>query len=349
MTQVSEISFCSRIGFNIKMDETKKRILEELESKFKFKVIQKHNEKYNDNIISKLNNNPHLISVRTNGNPYLLYLTKLNFVNQCIFVDKKVQSGYFLPRIIMSKFRFDDALFEGTLIDGEMVKDQDGNWIFMICDIIGYKGVYLENINLVKRLNIIYDIYKNQFCKDEYDVCHFQVKKYFRYEEIEYMITDFIPQLKYSCRGIYFKPLFLKFKDILYNFDDSVIQKVMRKKYKSISNFLTIEDKERIVSSELQSQTYLSKQLNAKVSNNETEKHKLFYVKKTSQPDVYELLENNIVFGNACIPSLKVSKMMRQLFQELNVNEKLLMNCEMSEKFAGKYVPLSPRNEVESS
>jgi len=336
MTQVSEISFCSRIGYNIKMDDAKKKIMDDLESIFKFKVIQKHNEKYNETFIPKLTNNPHLVSVRTNGNPYLLYLTKFNFVNQCIFIDKKVQSGYFLPRIILSKFRFDDSLFEGTLFDGEMVKDRDGNWIFLICDLIGYKGVYQENINLVKRLNILYDIFQNQYMKDEYDVCHFQIKKYFKYEEIENVIGEFIPQLRYTCRGIYFKPLFLKFKDILFNFDDTLIQKVMRKKYKSVSSFLLIEDKEKLVSNDIP--TPISRD-NSTISTGQV-KDKCFFVNKTSQPDVYELVENNKVHSTACIPSLKISKMMRQLFQDLNLTDKLHMYCELSDKFKGKYVPI---------
>jgi hypothetical protein len=342
MTQVSEISFCSRIGYNIKTDEAKKKILEGLEQTFKFKVIQKHYEKFDPPIsIQKLRNNPHLISVRTNGNPYLLYFTKLNFINQCIFVDKKVQSGYFLPRIILSKFRFHDDLFEnGTLIDGEMVKDKNGNWIFIICDIIGYKGVYLENTNLVKRLNIIYEILEHQFKPDEYDVCHFQVKKYFPYQDLNYILNEFIPSLRYTCRGLYFKPLFIKFKNILFNFDDTLIQKVMRRKYKSVSNFLTLEDTQNLLIKD-------TKKITSVASSNsiqhEQNAEKNFYVVKTTNPDVYQLYTEDTqnLYGTACIPTLKISKMMRKLFQDLNLTDKVFMKCLLSDKFEGKYIPHS--------
>ena len=341
MCQLGEISFANKIAFNIKVDDVKKNVLEDLEDQFKFKVIQKHHEKYNDAMISKLNNNPHLVSVRTNGNPYLLYLTKFNFVNQCIFIDKKIQSGYYYPRMIISKFRFEDELFEGTLLDGEMVKDKDGIWIYVINDIIGHKGIYLDNVNLVKRLNILYNLLNNQYIKDEYDVCVFQVKKYFTYSEIEIVMEEFIPQLKYTCRGMYFKPLFLKFRDILFNFDDTLIQKVMRKKYKSVSNFLLIEDKEKIVASE--SQRSLHKVSSMHLTN-PNERH--FYVIKTSQPDVYQLIENdnnNNTKGPeliACVPTLKLSKMMRNIFIEKNVTDKVLMLCEWSDKF-NKWIPQS--------
>lgn len=331
---LSEISFCDKVGFNIKMDEAKQRILDELEQKFNFKVIQKHFDNYTNSIIPRLNNNPHLISVRTNGNPYLLYLTRLNFVNQCVFIDKKIQQGYYFPRMIISKFRFDDTLFDGTLLHGEMVKDAVGNWIFVVCDIIGHNGTYLENINLVKRQNILYDIFANGFVPDEYDVCKFQIKKYFRYGELESVLSEFVPKLPYTCRGLYFKPFFLKFRDVLMNFDDSLIQQVMRKKYKSVSNFLLLEDTETIL--KCGSQASLGQMEKATAVR---PKEKMFYARKTSQPDVYEMFDEQNAQHTACIPTMKVSKMMRELFNLKNVTDKVKIRCEFSDKFQ-KYIPV---------
>jgi hypothetical protein len=337
MCQLGEISFANRIAYNIKVDDVKKYILDELETKFNFKVIQKHYEKYTDTSISKLNNNPHLISVRTNGNPYLLYLTKLNFVNQCIFIDKKIQSGYYYPRMIISKFRFDNDLFDGTLLDGEMIKDKDGYWIFLINDIIAYKNRYLENVNLVRRVNLLYKTLGDEYIKDDYDVCLFQVKKYFTYDQLGYIIDVFVPSLKYTCRGIYFKPLFLKFKDILMNFDDTLIQKVMRKKYKSVSSFLLMEDKERLIVENSKVSNHPNKEMDKK------EKEKNFIVRKTINPDVYTLheIESGISEKNeltACIATLKISKMMRAIFYDKNITDKVVMLCEYSDKF-GKWIP----------
>lgn len=342
MVQTGEISFAGKVAYNIKMDESKQRIMEELDQKFHFKVIQKHHERYTNDTLSHLNNNPHLITVRTNGNPYLLYLTQLNYVNQCVFIDKKVQQGYFLPRIILSKFRFDDALFKGTLMDGEMIKDKSGSWIFLICDLLGHKGVYLDNVNVVKRLNILYHMLDQQFVSDEFDVCHFQVKKHFAYEQLETIVMDFIPNLPYTCRGIYFKPLFLKFKDILFNFDDTLIQKVMRKKYKSQGNFLMLEDTDKLVHNTNTPIVKVPSQSNVLVSGIGDAKLQLFYVTKTSQPDVYHIFDrNNKNQGNACVPTLKASKMLRALFTEKNLTDRILMKCEFSEKFE-KYIPISP-------
>ena len=100
--RLGEISFCGHIGFNIKSDELKKRILDEIDLNFKKKIIQKHHEPFNDSMINTLNSNPFLMALRSNGNPYFLYLTKYNNVNQCIFIDKKmcICTQSHLPKIL---------------------------------------------------------------------------------------------------------------------------------------------------------------------------------------------------------------------------------------------------------
>ena len=149
----------------------------------------------------KLSDNPHLISLKSNGNPYLLYLTKYNFVNTCIFIDKKVQSGYFLPRMIISRFNFPDELFDNTLLEGEMIKDNNKKWIFLINDIYIHKNYSLQNKNILKRLEIINNIFVD-FKNDPDDVCLFQINKYFKYDKFNHLVNDYKNSLNYTCRGI---------------------------------------------------------------------------------------------------------------------------------------------------
>ncbi len=349
---LGEISFAGKVGYNIKFDDVKQRLLDDLHDHFGFKVIQKHHEKYHDGIINKLTSNPHLVCLRSNGNPYLLYLTKINFVQQCVFVDKKIQQGYFYPRMIMSRFRFDDRLFEngGTLLDGEMIRTNEGKWLFMFGDMIAYQGSHLSNTNLVKRMNMLYNMLRHQFISEECDICTFQVKKYVTYSEISSLITDFMPQLPYTSRGLYFKPLFLKFKDILYNFDDSLIVKVMRKKYKNVSNFLLEEDKACLLqngqpSGDVQSLVKPVVVLEPQDQSPSIRQRKTFMVKKTNLPDVYEMVVTSQMDGKsnaeiACIPSLSTSKFMRSLFESKNLTERIELICEYSERF-GRFIPIA--------
>lgn len=364
---LGEISFCDRIGYNIKSDEYKKKVLDDLYDVVGFKVVQKHHERFREDLMPMLNKNPHLLTVRTNGNPYLLYLTRYNFSNQCIFIDKKIQHGYYYPRMIIAKLWFDDSLFDGTLLDGEMVKTKDGNWQFIIHDLITERKNDLSNVNVVRRINRVYDLLDSFYKEDDICCCKLRVKKFFTYDELNTMIDTFIPSLNYTCRGIYFKPLYLKFKDILFNFDDTLIQKVVRTKYKDItqSSFLTSDNmnmatkqalpltKEcdaKSVSSESSSvssvSTHLQHMQGQDIQMTGNQGTMIFWAKKTSQPDIYELYKNN-EGGKAeiaCVPGLVTSKFMRSLFANCNLTDKKKVICSFSEKF-NKWIPTSQAEE----
>jgi hypothetical protein len=72
-----------------------------------------------------------------------------------------------------------------------------------------------------------------------------------------------------------------------------------------------------------------------------SQKIRPFNIRKTSNPDIYEIFElnNNTMAGVACIPTMKVSKYMRNIFENKNVVDKVEIRCEYSEKFK-KWIPL---------
>jgi hypothetical protein len=331
--QTGEISFCNKFAFNIKSDDVKKTVMYELMELFAFNIIQKQHNTFSCENMHIINANPHLITLRSNGNPYLLYLTKHNNTNICIFVDKKVQHGYFLPRMIITKLWFDDSLFDNTLFDGEMIKDNNGTWMFLISDIIGKNGKILGNLNIMKRINIAIDILSNQYIQDDMAVCRLDLKRYFTYDNLNYMLGEYMKSLPYTCRGVYFKSLFLKFKDTLVNFDDSLIKK--NKVVVKHDDFVLVDDicmqKEALIHAP---QTY---KYNTTCGG---ALYREFFATKTSQPDVYMLLdmETNQTF-TACINSLHTSQMMLQSFADKSLTYKQHVKCIFSEKFS-KWVPV---------
>ena len=307
----AEISFCENIAFNIKCEDTKKYILDELETKYNIKIITRHFDTYQEHMITNLNNNPHLVCAKSNGNPYYLYLTTIEGRKYCIYIDKKIQQGYSLPRMIITQYNFSKELFEKTVFDGEMIKTNTDNWIFLIGDLLVFQGMYLKDYNIVRRLNILYNSFKKSYKPDDLDIASLYIKKYFKYSDINELISDHIPKLPYTCRGIYFKPLFLRFRDILVNFDETLVKKV--EKVKSKKHFQLIE------------------------SNN----HKDYMTRKTTNPDIYELLdETNKTIGIACVPTMKISKMMREKFENKSMIDRIKITYEYSEKFS-KYIPIS--------
>lgn len=341
MVHVGEISFCGKIAFNIKSDETKKYILERLEKLYQIKIVQKHYEKFNEKSLDILEKNPYLVCVRTNGNPYYLYLLKHNLVQYCIFIDKKIQQGYYLPRMIIVQLQFNDILFEDTVFEGEMIKSKDNNWFYIINDILAISGNHLLNVNLPNRINKLYDILNNYYTYDKYDPFKICVKEYFNYTELEYLITNHLEKLPYTSRGLYFKPLFLKFKDILFNFDDSLIKKVERFKYNNIKKFISNQDEIKIDNHKIEiiEDDTNSKIINTNNDNIENIDTKYFWIRKTNTPDIYDLIDNdNNILGIACVPTMKISKALRNIMMDKNMIDRVKLPFEYSEKF-NKWIP----------
>lgn len=366
--QIGYISFCDKTAFNIKTQNVKEQILKDIYNISQIKIIQKHFEILKEHHFKKLNDNPHLISLKSNGNPYLLYLTKYNFVNTCIFIDKKVQAGYFLPRMIISRFNFPDELFDNTLLEGEMIKDNNKKWIFLINDLYIYKNQSLENKNILKRLEVINNIFID-FKNDPDDVCLFQINKYFKYDKFNYLVNDYKKSLNYTCRGIYFKPLFFKFKNILFNFDDSLICKVHKVKYQKGNEFITNKNKinqshnnTNNSTNQNEIQSYNSSHNprhnphhnhtrnshtneNGKVmSHSNDDKLKEFYIENTDLPDVYNLykIDNNTFtdfFDIAYIPNIVSSNFVRDLFINKALNTKIKIECKYVSNF-NKWTPI---------
>ena len=192
MIHVSEISFCDKIGFNIKSNDSKKLILNKLEEKYDLKIVTRHFEVFSEKLMPSLNSNLHLLCTRTNGNPYFLYLVKINFTNYCIFIDKKIQQGYFFPRMIISHIFLDDVLFDKDIVfDGEMTKTTDGKWVYLIHDLLVHDGQSLHNQNLVKRVNLCYKILEDYYRTTDTDIFKLMVKKYFKYDEFSTLVDEF--------------------------------------------------------------------------------------------------------------------------------------------------------------
>lgn len=348
--RITEISFCDKIGYNIRSDESKKYFLQKIESTYGIKIIAKHFEGYNVNTIQTLNQNPFIVCLRSNGNPYLMFITKYNDNDIVILIDKKIQQGYFLPRMIIVHVMIgnvNSGLHDDTIFDGEMVKKNDGSWTYLIHDMYVYKGKYMSDINIIKRLNIIYRTLNDEYLEDERCPFTISVKKYFTYDELKTHLYKHIENINYTCRGIYFKPLFLKFKDILINFDDSLIKKVSRNKMggnfllqsDNINNNHVIEsDNESYSSNNSLSIDHVHKECSDNDILQNTQDMCLF-TRKTSYPDVYEILDNSgSLMGNVCIPTMKQSIYMRDLFKEKSLIDRIkIMYC-WNEKF-NKWMP----------
>ena len=344
--QTQYISFCGQVALNIKKNETKQSIINDLDE---IKIIDKHHEKFNqDYHMNRLKKVPHLVGIKSNGNPYYMFLTKLNLVNTVIMIDKKVQMGYDLPRMIIIRLNFDDeSLFDNSLLEGEMICDKNNKWLFLISDIRMLRNKSTKHLDLCKRMNIIYEVLDKHFKPSFQDLFTIQVKKYVQLNEINDLHDNFIPTLSYTCRGLYLKPLYTKFTDILINFDDSLIKSTKKESYKKTSHFLV--SKEEVVKQTIPNSDTNEKhkmEIECCITTNDFEERKTntFNLQKTTTPDVYTLydIKTDKKIGNACVDNLKTSKMLSNHFSSLSLLEKSSFMCERTKNtnFNNIWVPI---------
>jgi len=330
------ISFCDRISYNIKCPDAKDIILNELETKYNIRIIQKHWFRMDDVQYKYVKQVPHNVCIRSNGNPYFLYFTKYEDISQIMYIDKKVQPNYQKPRIILTRGQFSDCVFNNTLIDGEMVKDNKNQWIFLVNDMIIYQGKSLKDIDLAQRLMYVGELLSKHYTADPFmDVCSFQIKKYVSAtkENVENLI-EFSKNLPYTNRGVYFVPHSLKYKPKLINFNDSLIKTVFRK-VKDCAEFM-----DKVTTPVIQKPIIVEEVF---IATGEEKDTKVIWLRKTDQPDIYDMYENENSlqkFGVASVPSLLTSKMLRSVYKNMNVATSVGFNCRFDERF-NNWVPLS--------
>ena len=342
--QTGTISFCDKQSLNIKSNDTKKYFNDKLLN-YNVKILQKHFERFGNETFNKLKKNPYIASLKSNGNPYLLFLTRFHNTDICIMIDKKIQQGYFLPRMIIDRLCFDTILFTDTLFEGEMIKSEE-QWIFMINDVLAIEGVKQDNVNFIKRYNKIHEIINSKYHPLPQQKFNIQIKKYFKLNDID-QLMDFKDKLHYTTRGIIFKPMFLKFRDILFNFDDSLIDNKRKIKYSENNKFIenishhhntnTINTINTINNTIIKEHKTDDTTTNTKVITN-----RILEVEKTEKPDVFNLYDDNKKhIGIACIPTLKTSKLLRNAFKTTNLTEKIKFECEYTDKFSNKWIPIT--------
>lgn len=334
--QTGIISFCGKQGLNIKSNDAKRILNEKLEG-YGINILKRHFDRFSPESDKKISSIKHFISLKSNGNPYLLFLTRFNGVDTAMFVDKKIQHGYFLPRMIIDRLSFKSSLFEDTVIDGEMVKIKDEKWLFIMNDLFVYRSKKMGKYNLLDRLGKLHLILQTKYFPIPNQKYVIQVKRYF-HDLGDAM--DFKETLDYTSRGIQYKQMNGKFKYILKNFDDSLITDVKRVKYSATNKFLEGTDtilKEDTATYDINQKVSLSSIKSAETSDSLMKK---FYLQKTDQPDVYKLFDGESETGIASVSTMKTSKMLKNAFSDVNLNGKKVFNCEFSDKF-NKWVPIS--------
>jgi hypothetical protein len=215
---LSKISFCDKQCSNINDNKVKAQIVDIIDKKYGIQIVSRDYNLINPNILRNVSYHQHILTPYTHGNPYMLYLTKIDNINCALFIDKKLKDGYTYPKMHCVKYRFAEELYEKeTIMTGELVRDNERRWFFLIDNILLYKGLKTNEKNILSRFELIYNIMENDYTSDKYlEICPLYVKKLFLYKDIKKMFDEFIPNLSYMCKGIVFYTLNNKHSNYVY-------------------------------------------------------------------------------------------------------------------------------------
>ena len=332
----SNISFCDKVVQNLVSEDVKQQILDKLLNTYNISITQRDCVLLKPNYCNNLKKNDHVISTKSNGNSYYLFLTKYNNVNTCFYIDKKIKEGFNLPRILITKQRFEDEVFNDTLMEGELIRTKNHNWLFLFSNIHVYKTHILDE-NMIDKFNRIYHILTNEYYPDTFlDPCKYEVKKIFTFNQYHELIDNFIPNLPYSVKGIIFYPINKKYNNLLFLFNrtDQI------RKHKNLVNTGIVYSSKNEKSDYKKDITNFNENISSIELNDITVKFKIV---NTETPDIFNLQILNedkyVLFGMANIQTLKCSKFVKKLFKDKKEND-IIVNCKYSNKF-GKWEPIS--------
>ena len=302
----TKTSFCNIEIDNITKNESKQYILNQMSLlcsgiKYNSRYAKVFNEQFSKNL-----NNPHVFFLKSSGTPYLLFMSQINGINYCFFIDKKIKEGYDYPKIFILPYQFSSELYKGSLFECELIRKKNKKWCLAINDIYYHEGKTLKKTIIIDRINTIHTMLTNQFTENDFNhTCPLFIKRYFDYKNIHHAINEFAPQLDYNTRGIYFVPLRVDYSNILYIFPKESSPVVMKETKKTT---------------------------------------KCFRIMKTMKPDVYELYltdkDNIIKQGIALVQTIVLSHTLLNYFNDKSFDDEILVECKFHERFK-KWEPVS--------
>lgn len=315
--------FCNKKSLQITSPDIRNDVKKLIGYIGSFNLISKYYTFLNKKNVNNLKESNFLVSLSTFGKKFVLFVTKYNTKKYCIFINKKNDI------MTVTQLKFADDIFNGTLFDGELVKNNNDKWIYLINDIAYYKGKNIVTLPFSERQLIVENILKNEHDNELFNndqTFYISKKNYFEYKNIKDIVENYSNALNYKCAGLYFKNI--------NNFSDNYlfIFPECRSDSKILNNGVSIDHKKDNVDND---EDDLFKDVEVlvpdKIVNNhpvqKTPNFKLekttcrFLINGTSMPDIYELYcknTNNYIekYNYASVPDIDTSNFLKSIITE---------------------------------
>jgi len=363
--------FANKKSLQVTSQQIKNDIKSEICKIGSFNLNSKYYTFLNKKNVNNLKESDFLVSLSTFGKKFILFITKYNTKKYCIFINKKNDT------MTVTQLKFSDSIFDGTLFDGELVKNSNNKWIFLINDIAYYKGTNIITSSFKYRCSVIKNILENEYDNNddiENQTFFISQKQYFDYKYIKDMVDFYINELNYKCAGLYFKSI-NNFSDnylfifpecrsdskILNNYSEEMAEQMPVKKIQasSISKSVLTEPEEN-------KKNISSVPSHIPIPSTSVKLEKTtcrFLIHPTHLPDIYELYcsnNNNSIekYNYAGVPDMDASNFIKNLFtsnynnhedlnQKIEKNNAIYVECNYHKIFK-KWVPYKKVDNMDS-
>lgn len=301
--KTSSVYFANTQVEQILDHETKQKILEKIRSITNFDILSYHKHcKVLRKEDMKLLEFPHVMSFMTRGQSYWMFLTRLDMypMGLCILISKKIKPGYPYPKMLCLPYQFQESNYHNTLLEVEVVEwiaASSKRSVLLLDNVIVYENRLLDHSSVMERFNYLYGVASGQREVSSFP-CPLQVKRLFSIRQLD-RLCEISKRMEYPIYGILFLPVYHTTVYPKLRWEDS-FQEMKNEKALTLDEFRDeiLKDPSLITES-------------------------MFYllIKKTMHPDVYHVyLEQEsdklVYYDVAHIPSLEISKQLRQWYRE---------------------------------
>ena len=342
--EISQISFCNKIGYNITNDREKQVIYEKYIEKYDIMLNSFNKLYYSDKFLTVFKKYPYLLSLESAGNKYYLLLTTINNDHYSIFIDTKTTKTHTYPKMIIVPFRFEESLYTDTIIEGSLIRDKHKQWTFLFEDLLVLKGKKI-NKNIIEKYTLLHSILDNQYIEDkDIQVCPIHVKRLFTFDEIDTIFSTFIHSLDYNINGLVFHPVQHANKDIIFYFN---LSKHTKHNQRSVMNYEKPKKQTHIANRTNTTntpKTPIQTTSSIKKTNTHTHTNGLatFIIKPSKQTDyIYNLYAMNSEGKIKKYSVARIDTIDKKTFIEKNIQactKHLFVTCSYSKEFK-KWVP----------
>lgn len=331
MSDIKKITFGDTPSYLCSDRKLKKKVLEYIFSEinleqYRYTMVQDMNK------LIYLKNHEHYCIPHYKGNNYFLVFKEIDDKRYCIAIDRK-KLRYKLEEInlndvfmVMLRPRCSSLLFEGTILDGKLTRNK--NNLFVINDCFCLAGKSYLNLQMEKKYKILDSLLEEKL-KNSYDeraFKNFDIKfnKLYTYETLSRLINVDIKKSSYPINGITFIPKLSGINIIYIENKDNTVSVSGDNLISSLDEFI-VNLKDSLMKREY--------------SYEKSNKTQTFYIERNTMPDVYKLydIKTEEYIDVACIPNMKTSIKMKELFTKINMN-RIKIRCIKIKEF-NKWMP----------